>query len=65
MRHPQRMCTPEFKHEAVRLLETSGKSGIQIAKDLGISDTIVVSLAPGNAGARGHRVSWQRLSNGA
>jgi transposase len=41
MRHPQRMFTPEFKHEAVRLLETSGKSGIQIAKDLGISDTIL------------------------
>ncbi len=28
----------EFKREAVRLLETSGKSGTQIAQELGISD---------------------------
>jgi transposase len=41
MRQPQRTFTPEFKQEAVRLLETSGKSGIMIAKDLGISDTIL------------------------
>ncbi len=41
MRQPQRTFTPECKGEAVRLLETSGKSGIQIAKDLGISDTIL------------------------
>jgi transposase len=41
MRQPQRIFTAEFKQEAVRLLETSGKSGIQIAKELGISDTIL------------------------
>jgi transposase len=30
--------TAEFKREAVRLLETSGKSGAQLAQELGISD---------------------------
>jgi transposase len=34
----QRTYTAEFKREAVRLLETSGKSGAQIAQELGISD---------------------------
>ena len=29
----------EFKQEAVRLFETSGKSKAQIARDLGISDS--------------------------
>ena len=29
----------EFKQEAVRLFETSGKSKTQIARDLGISDS--------------------------
>ncbi len=31
--------TKEFKHQAVQLVETSGKSKAQIAKDLGISDS--------------------------
>jgi transposase len=30
--------TEEFKHEAVRLMETSGKSIAEIARDLGIND---------------------------
>ena len=30
--------TEEFKRDAVRLVETSGKSKTQIARDLGISD---------------------------
>ena len=47
MRHPQRTFTPEFKQEAVRLLETSGKSGITIAKDLGISDTVLYGSPAG------------------
>jgi transposase len=34
----QRTYTAEFKREAVRLLETSGKSGAQLAQELGISD---------------------------
>ena len=35
----QRTLTKEFKQEAVRLVQTSGKSAVQIAKDLGISDS--------------------------
>jgi transposase len=37
----QRHFTREFKLEAVRLLQTSGKSGVQLAKDLGISDSVL------------------------
>ena len=33
--------TVEFKREAVRLAQTSGKSITQVARDLGISDTRV------------------------
>lgn len=32
---------PDYKREAVNLVETSGKSVPQIAKDLGISDSIL------------------------
>src|ERR1700712_5878611 len=35
MRHPRRF-TPEFRDEAVRLAETSGRSRRQVAEDLGI-----------------------------
>jgi transposase-like protein len=38
MGHKQKLYTAEFKREAVRLLETSGKSGALIAEELGISD---------------------------
>jgi transposase len=41
MRQPTRTFTPEFKQEAVRLLETSGKSGIALAQELGISDSVL------------------------
>lgn len=34
----RRMYTEEFKREAVRLMETSGKSIAQLARDLGIND---------------------------
>ena len=34
----KRVFTPEFKREALNLLETSGKSLAQVARDLGISD---------------------------
>ncbi len=34
-----RTFTAEFKREALRLLETSGKPGAQIARELGISDS--------------------------
>jgi transposase-like protein len=37
-KHKPRVYTAEFKREAVRLLETSGKSGAELAQELGISD---------------------------
>jgi len=36
----QRSFTKEFKQEAVQLVQTSEKSMTQIAKDLGIADSI-------------------------
>jgi transposase len=36
-----RKYSPEFKREAVNLVESSGKSVPQIAKELGISDSIL------------------------
>ena len=35
----QRTFTKEFKLEAVRLVQTSGKSFAQVARDLGIADS--------------------------
>jgi transposase len=35
----QRTCTQEFKLEAVRLAQTSGKGLTQVARDLGIADS--------------------------
>src|ERR1700736_4720432 len=35
----QRTFTQEFKQEAVRLAQTSGKSITQVARDLGIADS--------------------------
>jgi len=37
----QKTYTAEFKREAVKLLETSGKTGAQIAQELGISDSVL------------------------
>ena len=37
----QKVYTQEFKEEAVRLARTSGKSIVQVARELGISDTRV------------------------
>jgi transposase len=37
----QRTYMTEFKQEAVRLVETSGKSISQVARDLGISDSVL------------------------
>ena len=39
MAKPQASYTKEFKQEAVRLVETSGRSKSAIAHDLGISDS--------------------------
>ena len=37
----QKVYTQEFKEEAVRLARTSGKSIVQVARELGISDTSI------------------------
>ena len=37
----QKVYTKEFKREAVRLAQTSGKAITQIARELGISDTSI------------------------
>ena len=39
MKQVQKTYTAEFKREAVRLAQTSGKSITQVARELGISDT--------------------------
>ncbi len=41
MQKVQKTYTVEFKREAVRLAQTSGKSIAQVARDLGISDTSI------------------------
>jgi transposase-like protein len=41
MAKAQKTYTPEFKREAVRLAQTSGKPITQIARELGISDTSI------------------------
>lgn len=37
----QRSYTDEFRREAVRLMETSGKPVAQIARDLGVNDNVL------------------------
>jgi len=39
----QKTYTREFKEEAVRLVQTSGKPIAQVARELGISDTSIGS----------------------
>ena len=46
MNKSQLTYTKEFKQQAVQLIETSGKSKTQIARDLGVSDSY---LARGQA----------------
>lgn len=41
MQKVQKTYTAEFKREAVRLAQTSGKSIAQVARELGISDTSI------------------------
>jgi transposase len=41
MPRQQRTYTKEFKQEAVGLVQTSGKSMSQVARDLGISDSVL------------------------
>ena len=39
MSKPRRSFTPEFKQEAVNLYRRSGKSGCQVARELGLGQT--------------------------
>ena len=41
MQKVQKTSTPEFKREAVRLAQTSGKPIAQVARELGISDSSI------------------------
>ncbi len=41
MHKVQKTYTPEFKREAVRLAQSSGKPITQVARELGISDTSI------------------------
>lgn len=41
MQNVQKTYTPEFKREAVQLVQTSGKPIAQVARDLGISDSSI------------------------
>jgi transposase len=41
MQNGHRIFTKEFKVEAVKLVQTSGKSATQVAHDLGIADSNV------------------------
>jgi transposase len=41
MQKAQKTYTPEFKREAVRLAQTSGKPIAHVARELGISDTSI------------------------
>ena len=41
MKKVQKTSTAEFKREAVRLAQTSGKPIAQVARELGISDTSI------------------------
>lgn len=41
MQKVQKTYTAEFKREAVQLAQTSGKSIVQVARELGISDTSI------------------------
>ena len=41
MKKVQKTYTAEFKREAVRLAQTSGKPIAQVARELGISDTSI------------------------
>jgi transposase len=63
MSKSQPIYSKEFKQEAVRLFETSGKSKTQIARDLGISDSALSKWCKeyGNLGedafpGKGHQI---------
>ena len=56
----QKVYTREFKEEAVRLTQTSGKPITQVARELGISDTSIQECAQRVGSTRPRSVSRQR-----
>jgi transposase-like protein len=54
----QKVYTREFKEEAVRLAQTSGKSIAQVARELGISDT---SIHPMNKLVWSSSPTWRSI----
>ncbi len=56
MQNVQKTYPPAFKREAVRLAQTSGKPMTQVARELGISDTSMLSWL--NKGSDAHANGW-------
>ena len=59
----QKTYTVEFKREAVRLAQTSGKPIAHVARELGISDTSIHQWRKELSEHGGFRLSWQWASN--
>lgn len=66
MQKAQKTYTPEFKREAVRLAQTSGKPIARVARELGISDTSIhqwrkelAVLSPEAFPGGGHQVTQE------
>jgi transposase-like protein len=59
----QQTYTQEFKREAVRLAQTSGKPITQVARELGISDTSIQKFRKDLTEHGKARLSRQRTSN--
>jgi transposase-like protein len=59
MQKAQKTYTQEFKREAVRLAQTSGKPIAQVARELGISDSSIHQWRKELADHGGFRVSRQ------
>ena len=62
MGETRRTYTREFKLEAVRLLETSGRNGHQIEKELGIGERADLPLAGSAEGGGAAGLSGERHS---
>ena len=57
MQKVQKRDAQEFKREAVRLAQTSGKPIAQVARELGISDSSI------HQGRKNKALNWTTLSN--
>jgi transposase len=52
-----------FKQEAVRLVQTSGKSQRQVAEDLGVAMSTLSQRSYGDGNARERERSWEAETN--